>query len=276
MFASKTTDSGLNWTRYYLSPVGYTYAIAVDPSNSDIVYAGGNPGLFKTTNAGTNWIDISSGLTGYVYAIAINPDITSTIFAGTPNGVFKSTNSGVEWTNIGCTGVNALLIDPNGTDTIYAGTDNGVFKSITGGGNWTAVNQGFEDSTVLCLGMYPNNYLFAGTHGAGMYRWNLNVGIEAYYLRNNNELAIYAKPNPFTTKTKICYTLARQTTVAIIIYDVQGRLVRNLFQNRQSPGTYGVSWNGCDDKGNAVPSGIYLYKCCLDESECIRKLILLK
>ena len=276
MFGSKTTDGGSNWTRYYLSPVGFTYAIAVDPSNSDIVYAGGNPGLFKTTNAGTDWIDICSGLTGYVYAIAINPNNTSCVFAGTPNGVFKSTNSGVEWTNIGCTGVNALLIDPNGTDTIYAGTDNGVFKSTIGGGNWTAVNQGFEDSTVLCLGIDPNNYLFAGTDGTGLYRWSLDVSIAEQNTNINRQIALSIKPNPSTGRVRLEYNLSQEAMIKLSVFDVQGRLVKKLTAQVQKSGMHTLLWDGLNDDGDAVPSGVYLYRLCIDETECIRKFILLK
>ena len=276
MFASKTTDGGSNWTRYYLSPVGCTYAIAVDPLNSDIVYVGGNPGLFKTTNAGTHWIDICSGLTGYVYAIAINPNNTSTLFAGTPNGVFKSTDSGVEWTNIGCTGVNALLIDPNGTDTIYAGTDNGVLKSITGGGNWTAVNQGFEDSTVLCLGIDPNNYLFAGTDGTGMYRWSLNVSIAEQNSDINRQIALSIRPNPSTGRVRLEYNLLQEAMIKLSVFDVQGRLVKKLTAQVQKSGVHTQYWDGLNENGDAVPSGVYLYRLCIDDAEHIHKFVLLK
>jgi len=276
MVVSKTTNSGTTWTRYTLAGTGWTYALAVDPSNSNIVYAGGNPGLFKTTNSGTNWSNISSGITGFIYALAIDPSATNTIYAGTPNGVFKSTNAGTSWINTGCTDVNAILIDPNGPDTIYAGTDAGVFRSTIGGGSWTAMNQGLDELAVNCLGIYPANYLYAGTNGCGIYRWNLDVGIEEYFLKNNKGSGIHATPNPFTTKTDIYYTLPRETTVTIVIYDVQGRLVRNLCTGKQAPGAYSISWNGCDNNAHAVPAGVYLYKLCNEATECLGKLILLK
>lgn len=276
MFVSKTTNGGTDWTRYYLSPVGFAYAIAVDPSNSDIVYAGGNPGLFKTTNSGADWIDISAGITGFIYSLAIDPSATSTVYAGTPNGVFKSTNAGTSWTNTGCSNVNAIVIDPDAPDIIYAGTRTGVFRSITGGGNWIAVNQGFEDSTVMYLGIDPNNYLFAGTDGTGMYRWSLDVGIAEQNSDINRLIALSIRPNPSTGRVRLEYNLSQEAMIKLSVFDVQGRLVKKLPAQVQKSGMYTLYWDGLNENGDAVPSGVYLYRLCIDDAEHIHKSVLLR
>ncbi len=175
MAVSKTTDVGETWARYELTDtIGMTEALVVDPSNSNIVYAGGyadnNPALYKTTDGGENWSDVSSGLSGYVKALAINPDNTDIVYAGTGDGVFKSTNSGANWTGSGLTNVNDLLIDPNATNMIYAATDSGVYISITGGGDWQELNEGLDTTLVFCLGIHPDTYIFVGTYCAGVYR----------------------------------------------------------------------------------------------------------
>jgi hypothetical protein len=173
MAVSKTTNSGGDWTRYTFSSNGYTYALAVDPSNSDIVYAGGDPRLYKTTNGGLNWLEVDAGLSGHVSCLAIDPNTTTTLYAGTSDGVFKSINSATTWNNTGCAEVTTILIDPNNTNIIYAGTNSGVYKSTAGGGNWTVMNDGLGDALITCLGINPELYLFAGTKGSAMYRWDL-------------------------------------------------------------------------------------------------------
>ena len=119
--------SGLTVTVY---PLVYplVYALAIDPSNTSIVYAGWS-GVFKSWNGGGTWI---SGLSGaLVYALAIDPKNTSIVYAGTDVGVFKSTNGGGTWSaiNTGLTAttyvyplVYALAIDPSNTSIVYAGT----------------------------------------------------------------------------------------------------------------------------------------------------------
>ena len=276
MAVSKTTNSGSSWTRYDLAAAGYTYALAVNPSTSNIIYAGGDPGLYKTTNSGANWINISTGITGLIYALAIDPSATSTVYAGTPNGVFKSTNAGTSWTNTGCSNVNAIIIDPDAPDTLYAGTITGVFRSITGGGNWTAMNQGLDELDIASLGIHPANYLYAGTNGKGLYRWNLNVGIEENGKENSESFFLFARPNPFITKTEFRYLLPKQANIVLTIYDTQGRIVRNLLKEEQNAGMHTISWNGCDNKGNLLASGVYFYELSVNDEGFLKKLVLLK
>ena len=170
MFASKTTSSGSNWTRYYLEPVGYVYALAIDPTNSNIVYAGGNPGVYRTTNGGTNWVDVSTGLTDIVMELAIDPFSNTTLYAATRDGVFKTTNSGSMWINTGCAEVTTIVLDPMTQGTIYCGTVNGVYTSTDGGSTWTGMNAGLSDTNVTCIRIDPDSYLFAGTANSGLFR----------------------------------------------------------------------------------------------------------
>jgi len=100
---------------------GMIHCVAIDPSNTSIVYAGtgtsggGNGGVFKSTNGGASWSASSLTVT-YVYALAIDPKNTSIVYAATDGGVFKSTDGGGSWIaiNSGLTGTyaRALAIDP--------------------------------------------------------------------------------------------------------------------------------------------------------------------
>ncbi len=69
-----------------------------------------------------------------------------------------------------------------------------------------------------------------------------------------------AKPNPFGDKTTISYQLARPSIVSLRIYNAAGQLVRNLEQGQKAPGLHGVAWDGKDDGGRRVASGVYLYR----------------
>jgi hypothetical protein len=66
-----------------------------------------------------------------------------------------------------------------------------------------------------------------------------------------------AAPNPFRPETNIKYTLRDSGPVSIRIYSVNGQLVRSLREETATPGAYEVRWNGKDDGGRTMPSGIY-------------------
>jgi len=67
-------------------------------------------------------------------------------------------------------------------------------------------------------------------------------------------------PNPFNPTTTIRYDLAGQVAVSLLLYDVTGRLVRTLVDEKQPVGRYSVVWNGRDAAGSPVASGIYFIR----------------
>ena len=68
------------------------------------------------------------------------------------------------------------------------------------------------------------------------------------------------QPNPFSSHTWINYSIPELTDVAINIYDVRGQLVRTLQNGQQSAGGHSIKWNGKNDDGVPVQSGVYFYR----------------
>jgi hypothetical protein len=255
MFSSKTVNSCSTWTRYYLATIGYVYAIAVDPMNSAIVYAGGNPSVYRTSNGGTNWIDMSSGLTDVVMDIAIDPFTSTTLYAATRDGVFKTTNSGGLWINTGCAEATSLVSDPLTQGTMYCGTANGVYKSSNGGGDWYSMNDGLMDTNVTCIGIDPDEFLFVGTAGNGLYRWQLNTGSLENRLHIVRPVVCRIDPNPVSGTAIITYHVNRSGRIHIVLYNASGQLVRTLYDGQQEPGMYRTAFIISD-----VPAGIYFMR----------------
>ena len=85
-------------------------------------------------------------------------------------------------------------------------------------------------------------------------------------------------PNPFNPDTTINYELAESADVTLQIYNVLGQVVRTLVASEaQNAGRYQIRWNGMDDRGVPVSSGIYFYQISADEKfSDVRKLMLLK
>ena len=85
-------------------------------------------------------------------------------------------------------------------------------------------------------------------------------------------------PNPFNPDTTIKYDLAESADVTLQIYNVLGQVVRTLVASEaQNAGRYQIRWNGMDDRGVPVSSGIYFYQISADgKFSDVRKLMLLK
>jgi hypothetical protein len=67
-------------------------------------------------------------------------------------------------------------------------------------------------------------------------------------------------PNPFNPTTEIQFGVPHDSKVQLIIYDILGRKVKTLVDNAMAPGTYKTVWDGRDDNGLGVASGVYLYR----------------
>ncbi|HEX5473206.1 MAG TPA: hypothetical protein VFX12_00980 [Vicinamibacterales bacterium] len=178
----KTTDGGETWHPvtdkfFAMSSVG---AVAVAPSNPDVVYAGmgetelrGNimqgDGVYKSTDAGKTWTHVGLEKTQAIARIRIdptNPDIVYVAALGNPygpnpdRGVFKSTDGGKAWQRVlfrdERTGAVDLAMDPKDPHVLYAGLwevyrtpsslssggpGSGLFKSTDGGATWTELTK---------------------------------------------------------------------------------------------------------------------------------------
>jgi hypothetical protein len=274
MAVSKSTDAGTTWHRDTLTTTySMCYALAVDRSNSNIVYAGGYTGVYKSTDAGSTWILSSTGLSGTVYDFAIGSTKANTIYAGSSSGVFKSTNAGANWTNTGCTNVYDVLINPANENEVYAATYTGVFKSTTGGGGWIAMNSGLPVTSTTSLGINANNYLFVGTDGGGMNRWNIMVGADEQ-APGRIRIAFSVQPNPSPGRVAIRYQLASSAPVDIAIYDIQGRLVKQLVSAPRPPGVHNEVWNGLNADGDRVAGGVYFCALNAGYERAVEKLII--
>jgi hypothetical protein len=84
-------------------------------------------------------------------------------------------------------------------------------------------------------------------------------------------------PNPFNPSTQIAYELPEVAIVTLRIYDVSGQLVRTLEAGTlRVPGVYRMTWNGRDDTGREVSSGLYFYELAAGKHKEVRKMTLIR
>ena len=91
------------------------------------------------------------------------------------------------------------------------------------------------------------------------------------------EFALYPNfPNPFNPRTTIRFTLPESGPVRLSVYDVLGRQVRLLADQSFSAGVHDLPWDGRDQDGRAVGSGVYFYRIDASAWTQRRKMLLLK
>jgi hypothetical protein len=83
-------------------------------------------------------------------------------------------------------------------------------------------------------------------------------------------------PNPFNPSTTIAFSLGRMASVDLTIYDVKGSRVRELVKGKKEAGVYRVAWDGADQRGTRVASGVYFYRLTTPSFQSTRKMVLLR
>ena len=83
-------------------------------------------------------------------------------------------------------------------------------------------------------------------------------------------------PNPFNPGTTIRYELRVHAEVELSVYNPRGRRIRTLKRGRRAPGVYRAVWDGRDDQGHAVASGVYVYTLQVGSQRLSRKMLFLK
>jgi photosystem II stability/assembly factor-like uncharacterized protein len=190
----RTVNGGITWTpefqhQHQLS-IG---ALAVDPANPEIVWAGtgeGNvrnnvsfgDGMYKSTDGGEHWTHVGLDATLQIPRIAVAPNNGNTVFVaamGNPwkddpeRGVFRTQDGGKTWEKVlyiaPDVGAADVAIDPVNPQVLYAatyrfrrtpwsfadgGTENAIYKSIDGGSSWTRlVGHGLPTTPVSRIGL---------------------------------------------------------------------------------------------------------------------------
>jgi serine protease len=83
-------------------------------------------------------------------------------------------------------------------------------------------------------------------------------------------------PNPFNPATTISFTVEKEGPVSVVIYDMSGRKIRNLVSASYGPGAHTAVWDGKDDSGAPMPSGLYAYRYESGGKALSRKMMLVK
>jgi len=117
--------------------------------------------------------------------------------------------------------------------------------------------------------------------GDSINKAHLNIPIKLGEMRPSQTSLLQNYPNPFNPETWIPFQLSEDSNVKINIYDMQGKLIRSFVMGRQSAGIYdthdkAIHWDGRNESGEVVGSGVYFYELQTGKFSSIKKMIVKK
>jgi len=110
--------------------------------------------------------------------------------------------------------------------------------------------------------LYGNPRVYGTAIDIGCNEWSYPVAIDDQLVPPAMPVSIY--PNPFMGETSIRYHLDKTSPVSVKVYNLRGQLVRTLYTGTQGKGEQHLAWEGCDDRGKPVASGIYFLQLSLE------------
>ncbi len=175
----RSRDGGKTWSDFRVLAQD-AYAIAVDPKNPDVVYAGGHGGeaahLARSDDGGKSWQAVGQGLEPAIQQLLVDPANPATVFAVTrAGGFFKSTDRGATFAAAaspveGSDDIYSVRFAPGGA--LWAATEDGLKRSDDGGRSWRKSDRASGRYLVLAVAFDPRDAqaMLAASAGGGVYR----------------------------------------------------------------------------------------------------------
>jgi len=283
-------NNGNSWRPHNEGLSDLFVSTLVSNANGDLFAGTQQQGIFRREPGSVSWTQINNGFPSQppplIHSIVVDPPSQQVFAAVLGNGVYRSQDNGDNWSATGLTNPSATSLAVDGEGNVFAGIgffgvnfSNDVYRSTDGGNSWASIKSGIPaNSPVVFLGVDTLDQLLAGTYSSGVVRWsnepaflhNRPTDIPAgFELRQNY-------PNPFNPSTTIQYSLPRATIVSLRIFNLFGQEVKTLIHTKQGAGLKSVVWDGTNNAGQPVASGIYVYRLKTSETRISKKLILMR
>jgi len=118
---------------------------------------------------------------------------------------------------------------------------------------------------------------YFSNNGYGLWRFHHTpTGVKEASDKPQSIRIIGNTPNPFNPSTSIVFTIAAPGSVELAVYAATGQLVRTLVSRTMSAGTHEVVWDGRDDSGRPVSSGVYLSRLAAGKSVAVGRMALVR
>jgi len=289
-----TSNSGVSWTAQssgtsnYVSTVSFYDALEGWAAGG---YGGGNGFIRHTMDGGATWTPQSPALTDHFLCSYFSGRDLGLL--GAVNGnIHRTTDGGATWQiaqNVPHYYVSAIVMKDTLTGWLsaynYWGSNPGedgrgfIYRTTDGGDTWALQYTTPRINTYLTnlAHHYDDVFWVSGYHNTLM-KYDPGTGIEYYTAQHAHDIVLQITPNPFTTLTKINVGKGHSAErIEFEIYDAAGRLVKSFLL----PTAYSLlptvfSWDGSDNDGRKLGSGIYFCMVKYDEQVHTEKILLIR
>lgn len=282
----KTTNGGTNWFKQKLNaPTGSSnsiYGACMLDENTGWCL-NNKPRPWKTTNGGVNWDSTKLNdnyLAGQLQDIKMVNALTG-YCVGMNNRVYKTTDGGATpWINVSFSSTTVITNYTcevwNPLEMVVLGTYGTAYYTSNGGSSWINKNIGGTLNDIYGSYISSNGTLYATSLTESNIFKNANlfsVGIKVISNKVPEKFELYQNyPNPFNSSTNIKYQITNNSFISLKVYNVLGKEIVTLVNEKQKPGIYEVLFSD-----NQLPSGVYFYKLSIDNTQSfVKKMVLLK
>jgi photosystem II stability/assembly factor-like uncharacterized protein len=276
----QTADAGSNWARQTTSTRSWLGAVSFTDATKGLVTGGGGV-ILRTENGGLSWSCDASGVLDDVNAIRF-VDAETAVAAGDNGNLLRWEYS--DPTPVWIAGFDAIPGE-NRIRLVWSIQSDDVIEGISvyrraGGRNSTILLTdpplpGSQSSYDDCTALPGKTYQYTLVVRSGASGEIRSAPVEASIPPLAARL-YRNRPNPFNPVTTIRYSVPAASHVELSIYTTTGTLVRTLVSAIQQPGTREVEWDGTDESGRRVVSGVYFCRFHAGGSVFSRKMVLLK
>jgi photosystem II stability/assembly factor-like uncharacterized protein len=240
-------------------------------SNNGKIYAGTyGEGTFKSTDNGNTWTSIN--FVGHIMGFAFDGD---NIMIGRCDSIFRTTNNGITWQPV-CAGLHMFCENTRlyqSGSNIFVTSCGSLYLTTNFGTNWKFKGQGIENYNIGSFA-FGTDKVFAGIYSASVWKRELTeiIGIKNISSVVPDKFSLSQNfPNPFNPSTNIRYQITNNRYITLKIYDALGKEIETLVNEKHTPGTYEVTWDGSN-----YPSGVYYYKLTAGDYSETKKMVLVK
>ncbi len=285
----KTTNFGTNWTDVSGDLPSITVSdLFIDPLSTNHLYAGNDFGVYFSSNGGSNWTKLSTGMP-FVPVLDFsyyNNGGTRYLRAATHGrGVYEiNFNSPLPVTLSAFThsvsGRDVKLNWSTSLETNNAGFEIERANSVGETPKYSKIGyvEGKGNTNTVTNYNYSDNNLSSGKYLYRLKQIDNNGNFEYHTLSGNVEIGTPKRfglsqnyPNPFNPTTKIDFELPSNSRVKLSIYDVTGRMIKELVNETREAGYYTIEFNAAGLSG-----GIYFCKMESGSFSSVKKLMLIK
>jgi hypothetical protein len=256
-------------------------ADGTDGVNGVYLYGNGFPTNTWVGHSPNYWIDVLFTPANFTYNLTSITDATGCVTTGSPIQALNVTS--VDCSTLPVTLLNLSATPENKNVRLRWSTateiDNKGFEiqRSTNGSTWEGIGyvNGAGNSSItqnysyLDQGLFPRRYYYRLKQEDidGKYKYSMVVAV---LLEGKGEFSLGQNyPNPFRTVTTIPYTLAERTQVSLTVYDMNGRVIKTLVNEKRDAGTHAENFHV-----GGLPSGLYYYKIQAGSFTAVKKLVL--